>query len=129
MSTGPRRSTRNDSIEIRFLEGVYRRGVMHGLLLEALGALYTRVGRFTDGLRMDQQMVRQQPTAPLAWYNLACSHALLEQTAAALLALEHAIELGYTDAAWMMKDSDLESLHAEPAFRRLVARCLQAGTP
>ncbi|MEO1513513.1 MAG: DUF6624 domain-containing protein [Bacteroidota bacterium] len=46
-----------------------------------------------------------------AYYNAACSWALVGQTAPALSCLDKSIDAGWTDLEWMKKDSDLNSLH------------------
>lgn len=55
-------------------------------------------------------------------YSAACATALLGRKSEAMAWLEKSVELGFRDAAWMKQDSDLSSLHAEPAFSALVAR-------
>ena len=117
------KTTRRDQrVEIDFLEGVLKRCPSHEPTLEVLGHLYTRAGRYDDGLRMDLEMTRRQPANPEHWYNLACSYALVSRSDDALQALDHAIRLGYRDVEWMLKDGDLKPLHTDPRFRKLVAR-------
>lgn len=53
-------------------------------------------------------------------YNLACYHAVLEETLVALVALEDAIvKAGYCDFEWMRKDEDLRSLRNLSKFQSL----------
>lgn len=109
-------------LELQFLEGIRRRVPQHEPVLQALGHLYTRVGRYEDGLNVDLELTRLQPDDPQNWYNLGCSHALIGEHAKALAALERAVDLGYTDGAWMKKDRDLESLRGNPAFESLLQK-------
>ncbi|MCZ7592568.1 MAG: hypothetical protein M5U15_10670 [Kiritimatiellae bacterium] len=113
---------RRQRIELEFLEGVRRRVPGHEPVLQALGHLYTRVGRIEDGLEVDRELTKLEPSDPQNWYNLACSHALLGEREAALAALERAINLGYDDADWMREDEDLLSLRSDPAFQTLLKR-------
>ncbi len=92
------------------------------MILETLGELYTRTGRFEDGLNTDLELTRICPSEAIAWYNLGCSYALINRKADALAALTKAIELGYKDIEWMGGDSDLESIHDDPQFRALLKR-------
>lgn len=127
MSQRPKKTLqRPQRVELEFLEGVRRRVPGHEPVLQALGHLYTRVGRFQDGLEVDQELTRLDPAAPQNWYNLACSHALLAEREAALAALKRAIDLGYDDADWMREDKDLISLRDDPAFQSLLNRAARA---
>jgi len=55
-----------------------------------------------------------------ALYNMACARALAGKNAEALKLLEQSIKTGSVDADHMQKDSDLITLHKEPAFDELV---------
>lgn len=112
-------------LEVEFLEALRRRCPGHEPILEALGHVYTRAGRFQDGLQVDIELTRLRPADPESWYNLACSHALLGAHPAALEALERAIQCGYSDAHWMETDPDLESLSRDPAFLLLLQELKQ----
>lgn len=94
--------------------------------LADLANVYTQLGRIADGLRLDRELVRRQPEAPDAHYNLACSLALSGDAEAACAALERAIEraieLGYADAEHLLADEDLASLQGSATFERLLAR-------
>ncbi len=120
MPDKPNVSTKPSRIEVEFLEALRRRCPQHEPILEALGHLYTRIGRFDDGLQVDLELTRLRPQDPESWYNLACSHALLGAAEQALAALDKAIQCGYQDADWMESDPDLASLSAVPAFRSLL---------
>src|SRR2546430_6556042 len=52
---------RSLDIEIGFLEGVVRRDPGYIDALQILGDNYTRRGRFEDGLKVDEQLVRLRP--------------------------------------------------------------------
>ena len=108
--------------EIGFFESVLRRSPGYTDVIEILGGLYTRNGRIADGLRMDRRMVRLQPENATAHYNLACSLALSRRKADALKSLREAVDLGYEDLTWMMKDADLKDLREHPEFTRLLTR-------
>ena len=113
---------RPQRLELEFLEGVRRRVPGHEPVLQALGHLYTRVGRYEDGLQVDLELTRLKPDDPQNWYNLGCSQALMGRRAEAVAALSRAVDAGYADAEWMRKDADLESLRGDPAFEALLQR-------
>ena len=102
-----REQERSLDIEIGFLEGVVRRDPAYIDALQILGDNYTRRGRFQDGLKVDEQLVRLRPADALVHYNLACSYSLTEQFEAAAAALNRALDLGYRDFKWLAKDPDL----------------------
>lgn len=91
-------------------------------VLAELGHLYTRLGRYDEGLAVDRRLVGAMPADPTAHYNLACSLALTGDADGAFAALERAVDLGYSDAALLADDPDLEALRADPRFAALAQR-------
>ncbi len=89
-------------------------------VLEALGHLLTRCGRFDEGLAADRRLVDLTPEAPVAHYNLSCSLALTGDLDAALASLRRALELGYREFGFIRKDRDLRDLRADPRFEALL---------
>lgn len=118
--TDKRRLTREERIELGFLEGVRSRMPDDYQVLSALGELYTRAGRFRDGLEVDERLTTLAPSDAVVWYNLACSQALLEQRDAALGSLRQAIDLGYDDLELLRTDRDLDNLRGRAAFTRML---------
>jgi len=115
-----RDSEREQKIELNFLERVAKRIPKETWVLKPLGDLYTRCGEFEKGLQVDLNLTQLCPQEPEVWYNLGCSFALLERTADAIVALQKAVEFGYTDAEYMRKDEDLATIRNQPEFERLV---------
>ena len=111
---------RNLDIEIGFIEGVVRRDPTYLEALQILGDNYTRRGRFDEGLKVDEQLVRLRPEDALVHYNLACSFALLKRCDLALKTLRRAVELGYRDFRYMREDRDLDTIRHDPRFRQLL---------
>ena len=109
------------NIEISFLEGLVRRDPDYIAALQILGDLYTRRRRFEDGLRIDLKLAELCPNDPLVFYNLACSHCLLNQPDAAFAALRKALAMGYNDWKWLNEDPDLENLRKDPRFPDWIA--------
>lgn len=111
-----------DLIELALLEGVAARLPEDEAVLRALGDLYTRVGRYEDGLAIDRRLAKLCPQDAMVWYNLGCSMALLGMSAAALRSLRRAIALGYDDVDWMSRDLDLRSLRENRGFKNLLKK-------
>ncbi len=109
-----------DLVEMFFLEKVAARLPEDEDVLIALGDIYTRAGRYEDGLRIDRSLVKLLPEDAAVWYNLGCSLALLNQREEALSTLQRAVELGYQDHEWMSRDSDLRNIRDENAFKALL---------
>ncbi|MDR0352187.1 MAG: hypothetical protein LBI02_02120 [Opitutaceae bacterium] len=110
------------AFEISFYESVLRHEPDYTDVMELLGGLYTKAGRIADGLEMDRRLVRLLPDNATAHYNLACSLALSARKPDALRALARAIELGYDDRSWMLKDPDLAEFRDDPEFARLLKK-------
>ena len=111
-----------DLVEMDFLEKIVKRLPRDVDTLEALGDLYTRAGRYEDGLAVDRTLAELEPDDMTIWYNLGCSLALLKKREDALKALKHALELGFSDYEWMSRDPDLNSLREDGEFKRLLKR-------
>jgi len=120
MKDDPKEIYHADLVEMDFLEKVMGRLPQDVDVLEALGDLYTRVGRYEDGLALDRKLAALEPDDMTIWYNLGCSLALLNQREAALKALRRAVELGYSDHEWMSGDHDLKSLREDGDFKSLL---------
>ncbi|HEY0455028.1 MAG TPA: hypothetical protein VGE41_01535 [Verrucomicrobiae bacterium] len=115
-----RQEMRDLEIEISFLKGVVRRDPKFVEALQVLGDDYTRRGDFKDGLKVDQQLSRLRPGDATVLYNLACSYALIGRIDRAANALIKAIEEGYSDFRWLMRDPDLQKLRDdEDTFKRI----------
>jgi len=125
-----RRELQNLDLEIGFLEGLVRRDPTYVEALQILGDNYTRRGRFTEGLKVDQRLSRLRPDDSIVYYNLACSYSLTSQIESAAQALAAAIDLGYRDFEAMDKDADLENLRQCAEYKRIRAkiRRLQSKT-
>ena len=114
--------------KIEFMAGLVRRDPDYVDALQLLGDHYTQRGLYSEGLKVDERLARLEPKSPLVFYNLACSYSLTEQFDRAVLALEKAIELGYSDFKWLAKDPDLKKLRAHPAFVEIKSRIHELKT-
>src|SRR6266436_8607317 len=113
------RQRRDLDIEIGFMKGVVQRDPKFVEALQILGDDYTQRGKFLEGLKIDEQLVQLRPQDPTALYNLACSYALTKRFERAVLALDQAIDRGYRDFKWLIKDPDLQGLRQHPLFRTI----------
>lgn len=116
-----RNSGRHQAVELSFLEKVSERLPEDIEILQALADLYTKTGKYQEGLVIDEKLSHQLPNDDLVWYNLGCSYSLTNHADQAFEALTKAVELGYSDYDWMKTDPDLNNLHADPRFESLLS--------
>ena len=117
-----RSEQRDLDTRIEFMEGLVRRDPDYVDALQLLGDHYTQRGRYVEGLKVDERLVRLEPHNAVVFYNLACSYSLTDQFDRAALALERALQLGYRDFHWLAKDPDLKKFRRQPAYERIKAR-------
>jgi tetratricopeptide (TPR) repeat protein len=79
-------------------------------------------GLYTRALQIDRRLVRLIPDDATAWYNLACSFAVLGMIDPAFSALQRSLEEGYRFLKHLRRDPDLKALRRDPRFARLVRR-------
>jgi tetratricopeptide (TPR) repeat protein len=127
-SRSARDQTRALDIQIQFMEGVVRRDPRYVEALQLLGDNYTKRGRYSEGLNVDERLAELEPENPMVFYNLACSYSLTDQCDRAADAIEKALSLGYRDFNWLIKDPDLKKLRAHPRYKaiRETIRALKA---
>lgn len=113
------REQRDLDIEIGFMEGVVKKSPKYVDALQVLGDAYTRRGKFVDGLKIDEQLSELRPGDPTVLYNLACSYSLTKRFEDAISVLGQAIDRGYKDFKWLLKDPDLASLRQHPLFKTI----------
>jgi tetratricopeptide (TPR) repeat protein len=111
----------SDAVELAFLQKVSERLPEDVEILQALADLYTKTGKYQEGLEIDLKLSHQLPNDDLVWYNLGCSFSLTNHPDDAFEALTKAVELGYGDYDWMKTDPDLNNLHADPRFESLLS--------
>lgn len=114
-----RAEQRDLDVQIGFIEGVVRRDPGYVDALQLLGDNYTKRGRYSEGLEVDERLAKLEPKNPLVFYNLACSYSLTERYQRAVTALKKAIKLGYRDFSWMARDPDLRKLRKHPSYRTI----------
>ncbi len=106
--------------ELEFFLAVLRKVPDYVDVLRVVGNLLSLKGRFAEGLLVDKRLVQLRKGDPLAYYNLACSYALLKKSDQAILTLRRALELGYNDFRYLREDQDLATVRQDPRFRMLL---------
>jgi serine/threonine protein kinase/Tfp pilus assembly protein PilF len=78
------------------------------------------LGEAEESIRHLQTAVALRPSDGNTLYNAACTYGVLLRKADALATLKKAFAAGYGNLNWAARDSDLDCLHDEPEFRKLV---------
>jgi tetratricopeptide (TPR) repeat protein len=117
-----RQKTRGLDVEISFLEALRTRAPDFTDVLRLLGVAYSQRGRHQEALKVDEQLARLCPNDPRVFYNLACSYSLARQPARSITALGRALNRGYCDYRWILKDPDLANARRHRLFRWISER-------
>jgi serine/threonine protein kinase/Tfp pilus assembly protein PilF len=73
-----------------------------------------------ESIRHLQTAVALRPDDANTLYNAACTYGVLGKKAEALETLKKSFAAGYGNRHWAAKDSDLDCLHEDPEFQKLV---------
>lgn len=119
----------NNEFEIEFLENLVKEKPDYVEALIALANVYTKSGKYKKGLEIDKRLSNLRPEDPIVFYNLACSHSLLNHVRKAVKALDKAIRLGYDDVEYMLEDSDLENIKNRSEFKKLLKKYFKPSSP
>ncbi len=92
-------------------------GALHRKLQKAMEA-----ERWEKALPAALEIVKLDPTDATSHYNAGCVLARMGQPAAAVEALDHAAELGFSAAGTLRTDPDLESIRGLPGYAAVLKR-------
>jgi tetratricopeptide (TPR) repeat protein len=108
--------------EIDFLSRVLEHDPFYVDALRVHGNNLAAKGQYGRALQIDRRLVRLIPDNAIAWYNLACSYAVLGMIEPAFSALQRSLELGYRFLKRLRRDPDLKALRRDPRFAHLLQR-------
>jgi len=77
-------------------------------------------GESEEAVRHLRTAVALRPGDPNTLFNAACTYGVLGKKAESLETLKKAFAAGYSNRNWAAKDSDLDCLHDDPEFQKLV---------
>lgn len=112
--------TSSVAFEIAFYENLLKERPGFIDCMKALAELYTKSGRYHEGLALDKQLAALAPCDATVFYNLACSHSLTGDIDQSLESLKKAIELGFTDFGYLKNDPDLANARNDKRFYALI---------
>ncbi len=73
-----------------------------------------------EAVRHLQTAVALRPKDTNTMYNAACAYGVMNRKSEAMETVKKALAAGYGNLDWMSKDPDLDCLHDDPEFRKLV---------
>jgi adenylate cyclase len=82
----------------------------------------SNVGEFEQGEKLAGQALEQGGSEPLVLYNVACFYSRRGDVGKAVELLQHAVDSGWGDRAWLETDSDLDALRGDRDFQALLER-------
>lgn len=85
-----------------------------------LGLMLHFQKKLDDALPWHQRTAKSECYAHLGYYNIACYHALKNETDQTFFFLRKALKAGYTDIPHLEADSDLESIHDDARYPALI---------
>jgi non-specific serine/threonine protein kinase len=85
-----------------------------------LGAMQALLGDEEESVRQLQTAVALRPNEAGILYNAGCAYAVMKRKSETLEMLKRAVANGYGNLDWMRKDPDLDCVHDEPEFKKLV---------
>ncbi len=78
------------------------------------------VGRLKEGKSEAQKALELNPTDPMMLYNAACYYAQFGDKKLAVESLKSSVAAGYEDYEWIKRDLDLDNIHDEPGYIKLM---------
>ena len=85
-----------------------------------LGAMQALLGDEEESVRQLQTAVALRPNEAGILYNAGCTYAIMKRKSETLEMLKRAVSNGYGNLDWMRKDPDLDCVHDDPEFKKLV---------
>lgn len=89
-------------------------------VMKNLGYLYTRLGEFENALSLFEKLAEMNPpSAPDAWYAIACIHARQNRVEMAVDALRMAVQSGFDNMNLVKSDENLKNIRHTAYWREL----------
>jgi serine/threonine protein kinase/Tfp pilus assembly protein PilF len=85
-----------------------------------LSTQYAQTGKAAEATEQLRKALELRPKDPNVHYNAACTYGLMGKKAEALETLKKATQLGYANWEWVPRDTDLNCLHGDAEFERLI---------
>jgi Flp pilus assembly protein TadD len=104
-----------------YLKQLQESGQTNPYLFSNLGLSLFQLNRHKEGIPLFEKSLTIMPNA-VNYYNLACGYSLVNEIEKAIVALEKAIDAGFTSKQQFETDPDLAPLKEEDRFKALLAK-------
>ncbi len=84
-----------------------------------LAGFYARFGKEQEAIREAEAAMRLRPNDNRILYNAACTFGVLNKKAESLSFLKKAVETGYLNRDWLLRDPDLACLRVDAEFEQI----------
>lgn len=108
--------------EVEFYGRILARNSNNIDVIRRLVEHLSRRGDYVGALPLYQKLVGLRSQDCIARYNLACTLSMLGDLDAAILALEAAFEIGYSDIPHLESDTDMEPLRQLAGYARILEK-------
>ncbi len=113
-----------DHVQKRFIKSLRQQLELVPEDVRARILLATQLANFPEdadeAMRHLHTAVALRPGDPSTLYNASCTYGILGKKSEALETLKKSFAAGYSNHDWAAKDTDLDCLHDDPEFRKLV---------
>ena len=123
-----KQSESHDELAINFELGLYELGrtlyPRSRRIMDGLVNTYSAAGRHEEALKVARELIGLEPENARFHYNYACGLCSVGRTEDALVVLNRACELGFSDFEYLTNDPDLTPLREHPEFREFQKKAL-----
>lgn len=81
--------------------------------------------QYEEALKYCYECLKKDPNDDIILYNTACYNSILNNKETSLEYLKLAIEKGYMDWKYMIKDSDFENIRKEPEYKEIIMKLME----
>lgn len=119
----------HESYEKFFYENLIENNPDYDEAYFPLADLYTRLGMYEEGLKLDIHLSEKYPEDESVWYNLTCSYTLCGKIELAFDALRRAFDSGFSDVDLLQTDSDLDNIRRYEEYNQMLSELLSRSIP
>ncbi|MBI4834065.1 MAG: tetratricopeptide repeat protein [Planctomycetes bacterium] len=89
-------------------------------ITDAVACTYMKKGDYDKTIELYNNLLKAEPKATFAYYNMCCAYSLKGSKKEACEYLNKSVESGYFDWKHMEKDTDLDNIRGEDAYKKIL---------